>query len=120
MVNFKIHVDVDTAKILKERGLTEAQQQFTKRVKEESDDYVPFLDGDLRATVTLSDKQITYSATHRGYTYAAKQYYGNAGRGKDGTSTGGLRGKDWAYRMWKDRGSQITKEIADMIGGKVG
>lgn len=120
MITFNVKVDVDTMKIIKERGFDNAQAAFTRMVKDKADDYVPFLDGDLRATVAVSKKQLTYSATHRGYTYAAKQYYENAGRGKQGTSNGGNRGKDWINRMWADRGPEIVQAVAAMIGGRAG
>ena len=52
--------------------------------------------------------------------YAKKQYYTNAGMGYQGEALGGLRGKQWCNRMKADRMSDLTKDIAKYVGGKVG
>ena len=52
--------------------------------------------------------------------YARKQYYSNAGYGKEGNSKGGLRGKLWVKRCWADNGKNICKSVAQFVGGRVG
>ena len=47
-----------------------------------------------------------------------KQYYENKGYGNQGTSRGGLRGKQWIPRMWSDKGRDVVKSVANYVGGK--
>lgn len=115
----KIHSKIDdTQKILLKRHLNkngEAQKLFTKKVEEYSNVYVPFLTGNLKdSEVKVNTNNITYTAS-----YAKKQYYNNAGLGKQGASNGGLRGKMWDRRCWIDHGDHIVKLIAEFCGGRV-
>ena len=50
--------------------------------------------------------------------YARRQYFENAGYGKEGNSKGGLRGKLWVKRCWADNGKNICKSVAQFVGGR--
>ncbi|MBU3107142.1 minor capsid protein [Clostridium gasigenes] len=117
MSTIKIEMD-STQKILLKRYLNkngEAQVRFTKECFKQMNPYIPFLTGRLKDwMIQVNTANITYSAP-----YARKQYYTNAGNGKQGVSNGGLRGKQWAPRMWVSRGDGIVKTIADFVGGHV-
>lgn len=116
MTTVKIEMDPEQ-KILLKRKLNnngEAQVKFTKEVAKECNNYVPFLTGRLKdMTVTLLKDKIIYNAP-----YAERQYYTNQGNGKQGTSMGGLRGKEWDKRCWIDKGESIIKTIAEFCGGR--
>lgn len=107
----------DTQKILLKRYLDKdgkAQVKFTKEVAKECNNYVPFLTGRLKdMDITLYTAKIEYNAP-----YARRQYYSNKGKGKQGMSKGGLRGKRWDKRMWLDKGDKIVQTIAEFVGGK--
>jgi len=113
--NIKIDMD-NSQKILLKRKLNkngEAQVKFTKECSKAFNNYVPYKTGRLKdMMVTLSADKITYNAP-----YAAKNYYLNKGMGKQGTATGGLRGKMWDRRAWINHGDKIVKTIAEFCGG---
>lgn len=106
-----------TQKILLKRSLNKdgkAQEFFTKEVAKYSDNYIPFKTGRLKnMMVEIETSKIIYNAP-----YARKQYYTNKGLGKQGTSIGGLRGKQWDRRMWNNRGNEIVKSVAQFVGGR--
>lgn len=114
----KVKIQMDpTQKILLKRKLNkngDAQIKFTKEVAKESNNYIPFQSGRLKdAMIEFKSDKIIYHAP-----YAKKQYYGNQGLGKQGTSLGGLRGKYWDRRMWNDKGDKIVQNIAAFVGGR--
>lgn len=114
----KIKLEMDpTQKILLKRYLNkngDAQVKFTKECAKQMNNYVPFLTGRLKdMNIEMTATSIIYNAP-----YARKQYYTNAGNGKQGMNSGGLRGKLWDKRMWPDKGPGIVKTIADFVGGR--
>lgn len=113
----KVTINIDpTEKILLKRKLNnngQAQLFFTNEVARLSEPYVPFQGGDLKNKKTISNNKITYNMP-----YARKQYYSNAGAGKEGNSKGGLRGKLWVKRCWSDKGKDICKSVAQFVGGR--
>ena len=114
MARFKLSLDTKD-KILLKRSLNKngnAQKFFTAEVKRLSDPYVPFQRGGLKGSVVMSPTRITYIQS-----YARTQYYGNRGRGIQGISLGGLRGKHWDKRMMADRGKEIVNSVAKYVGG---
>lgn len=116
MATVKIEMN-DTQKILLKRHLNkngEAQVKFTQEVAKECNNYIPFDTGRLKdMMVELKPSKIIYNAP-----YAKKQYYTNAGNGKQGNSSGGLRGKLWDKRMWQTKGDDIVQSIANFCGGR--
>ncbi|WP_461206924.1 minor capsid protein [Clostridium sp. DL1XJH146] len=113
----RVRINMDsTQKILLRRYLNnngQAQVKFSKECAKQMNNYIPFLSGRLKdMTVEINTTNVTYNAP-----YAAKQYYTNQGNGRQGTSNGGLRGKQWANRMWADKGNDIVRTIADFVGG---
>lgn len=112
----KVRLQLDpTQKILLKRALNEngkGQQYFTKQVAKYANNYTPYLTGRLKdIDVEIQTSKIIYSAP-----YAKKQYYTNAGMGKQGTSLGGLRGSYWDKRCWQQRGNEIVKSVAQYCG----
>lgn len=112
----RIQMD-DTQKILLKRYLNnngQAQIKFTKECAKAFNNYVPFKTGRLKdMMIELQSSKIIYNTP-----YAAKQYYGNKGNGKQGTSQGGLRGKMWDRRGFIDHGDKIVQSIAQFCGGR--
>ncbi|MGU8397593.1 minor capsid protein [Clostridium perfringens] len=105
------------SKILAERGLNadgKTQRFLTTEVARLSNPYVPWKSGNLKDTqVEIKPTQIKYYAP-----YAQKQYYENAGMGKQGLHRGGMRGKLWIPRMMADRGDELIESVAKMAGGR--
>lgn len=104
------------ASILGARGLNAGglcQQRFTSEVARQCDPYIPYLNGPLKNQRRINVDSIVYTQP-----YAKANYYGNKGMGNQGIAKGGKRGKQWAKRMWADKGRQIVAEIAKMAGGK--
>ena len=122
----KITVDINTARILKERGLggdNRAQVYLASEVKRLCDPYVPMQSGQLKnmAVIASDGSSITYTQP-----YAHYQYYGQvmAGRApKDYTgdsltySGGGLRGSQWDKRMMADKSRELVENLEQFIGG---
>ena len=105
--------------MLKSRGLEvggAVQKAVDSEVLRRSDPYVPFRTGFLKKSGVLGTKigsgEVIYNAIH-----AKKNYYHNAGRGKQGTSTGGLRGKKWIERMKIDHLNDIINTAKRSVKG---
>lgn len=114
MANVKINID-SSDKILLKRLLNrngKAQQFFTSEIKRISDPYVPFRKGHLKNTARVFINRIEYIQP-----YAKSNYNSNKGSGTQGTSGGGLRGKQWTRRAWADHGKLIVKSVAKYVGG---
>lgn len=114
-----VRIIMDSAqKILLARYLNtngQAQVKFTKECAKEMNNYTPHDTGRLKdMMITINPTNVTYNAP-----YAARQYYTNAGTGKQGSSAGGIRGKQWAPRMWTAKGTGIVETIANFVGGHV-
>ncbi len=109
-----------TDKMLKNRGLDpcgKVQKVIDSEVLRRSDPYVPFRTGFLKKSGILGTKigsgEVVYNAI-----YANRNYYLNAGRGKQGTAKGGLRGRFWFERMKADHLDDILKTAKEAAGGK--
>ncbi len=115
----KITLQMDpTDRILLKRGLNKngrAQLFFTNEVKRQCDPYTPKRNNIMISTAVVHPTCIEYVQP-----YSRRQYYENQGKGAEGTSNHGLRGKMWDKRMWADKGPQIVKAVANFCGGKVG
>ena len=114
MTGLKIKMNINADEIVETKKLKLAQRFLTSEVRRLSDKYIPFDNGPLKNTAIESIDSITYIQP-----YAKRQFYENKGYGTQGTAKGGLRGKQWTNRMWADRGKEITKSVANLIGGKV-
>ncbi|MCC0740529.1 minor capsid protein [Clostridioides sp. ZZV14-5902] len=111
----KINID-NPDKILLKRHLNkngDAQKLFTSEIARTTDAYIPFNTGMLKNNVIVKADEIVYKSP-----YARVQYYKSKGFGKQGTSKGGLRGKQWIPRSWADNGKNIIKTIARFVGGE--
>lgn len=109
-----------TETMLKDRGLEsegKVQKVVDSEVLRRSDKYVPFLTGALKKSgisgTKIGSGEVVYNAV-----YAHKNYYENEGMGKQGTSSGGLRGKFWFERMKADHLQDILKTAKEKAGGK--
>lgn len=109
-----------TSTMLKDRGLEpggKVQKVIDSEVLRRSDPYVPMDTGALKKSGILGTKigsgEVIYNAI-----YARRHYYHNAGKGKQGTSKGGLRGKLWFERMKADHLNDILKTAKEKAGGK--
>ncbi len=94
-----------------EANFNECQKYIDSEVLRLSDPYVPMKEGELKesgisGTVVGSGK-VEYTAP-----YGRKQYYENAGMGKEGLNKGGgLRGKMWFERMKADHKDEILEGL---------
>ncbi|MGN1203160.1 MAG: minor capsid protein [Eubacterium sp.] len=109
-----------TSTMLKDRGLEpggNVQKVIDSEVLRRCDPYVPFRTGALKKSGILGTKigsgEVIWNAV-----YANRNYYTNAGRGKQGTASGGLRGKFWFERMKADHLPDILKTAKEAAGGK--
>lgn len=106
--------------VLKDHGLNKGgkvQKTIDSEVLRRSDPYVPMDTGALKKSGILGTQigsgEVVYNAV-----YADENYYHNAGKGKQGTAKGGLRGKFWFERMKADHLADILKTAKDAAGGK--
>ena len=119
-----VKIDINTAKILKVRGLggsKDAQKYLASQVKRLCDPYVPMQQGLLKnnATIAGDGSSIVYTQP-----YAHYQYYGEvmAGRapkqytGKKLTYHGApMRGKQWEKRMLADKSKDLETSVEAYI-----
>lgn len=124
MSGVKVKVKMNPIDKIKLRHKLDAQGQkfFTHEVRRRCDPYVPFDKGPLKNTAQEHEKSIEYVQP-----YAAKNYYHNAGRGRQGTTKQGgrnglnthcLRGKLWDKRMMADHGKEVVDSVAKYVGGR--
>ena len=100
----------------KQLRFVNAQKIVDSEVLRRSDPYVPFDNGGLKGSgilgTIIGSGQVKYIAP-----YARRQYYENAGRGKEGLNasggTSGLRGKLWFERMKADQKDDILKQVKE-------
>lgn len=98
----------------KSKQFNNIQKMVDTEVLRKCNDYVPMQTGMLKmsgilGTVAGSGK-VEYIAP-----YAKRQYYTNAGHGRDGTAKGGKRGKLWFERMKANHKAEILKKAKDSI-----
>ncbi len=93
-----------------EKNFSNAQKYIDSECLRYSDPYIPFLSGEMKRSgklgTVIGSGELKYTAP-----YAKRQYYSNAGRGKQGTSRGGMRGKLWFERMKADHKNDILKGL---------
>ena len=122
----KITVDINTAQILKSRGLGgdfRAQKFLASDVKKLSAPYVPMDTGLLQneAVVASDGSTLTYTQPYAHYQYYGKVMAGSAPKeytGADLTYHGGpMRGPQWEKRMLADKSDDLVKNLKAYIGG---
>ena len=122
----KVTVDINTARILKERGLggdNRAQVYLASEVKRLCDPYVPMQSGVLKNTaVVASDgSSVTYIQPYAHYQYYGEVMAGRAPKQYTGEkltySGGGMRGAQWDKRMMADKSRELVNNLERFIGG---
>jgi len=138
-VKLTVEVDINTAEILKRRGLggdNRAQKYLASEVKRLSDPYVPMQSGTLKntAVVAADGSSLTYIQPYAHYQYTGKvmgpNYQAKDGEWRSGDapkhytgdsltySGGGLRGPQWDKRMLADKGDELARNLAQYVGGE--
>lgn len=121
----KLHLN-SNSRMLEDRGLNKmgaVQKVIDSEVLRRSDPYIPMLSGNLKRSGTtgtvIGSGEVKYIAP-----YARKQYYNNAGRGRQGFTKKNahnykcLRGKMWFERMKADHKDDILRAAKEKAGGK--
>lgn len=137
-VNVKLDINPET--ILKARGLgssNAATKLLAETVARLSDPYVPMSPGSGAHmkegyTIASDGSSITYRGPYAHFQYVGEVMvgvktgspYAKSGEPKRGTGRAlsyhgaPMRGKEWDKRMMADRGDEVTKAVADYVGGK--
>ena len=137
-VNVKPDINPET--ILKARGLgssNAATKLLAETVARLSDPYVPMSPGSGAHmkegyTIASDGSSITYRGPYAHFQYGGEVMvgvktgspYAKSGEPKRGTGRAlsyhgaPMRGKEWDKRMMADRGDEVTKAVADYVGGK--
>ena len=116
-INITVHFNT-VSKILSDKGLSEkgaVQKVVDSEVLRRCDPYVPMQTGFLKKSGILGTLIGSGLVQYR-CIYAHRQYYNNAGKGKQGTTKGGLRGKFWFERMKADHLQDIVKLAKERAG----
>ena len=111
-------VQIDIQKAIAKRGLgtgLRVQRFIDSEVLRQSEPYVPKLTGTLIKSGTIHTKIGTGEVVYK-TPYGRRQYYENAGRGREGSSNGGRRGKFWFERMKANHLETILIGAAKLAG----
>lgn len=106
-------------RIIRERELHpkgKVQKYVDNAVERYCDKYIPYRSGALARSVkctVIGSGVVKYNAP-----YARQQYYHNAGRGTQGTASGGLRGRLWFERMKAVYKKAILEGAKRISGGR--
>lgn len=120
----RIKVDINTAKILKSRGLGSdngVQKYLASEVKRLSDPYVPMQQGMLKnqSTIAADGSQLVYTQPYAHYQYYGKVMAGRAPKnytGDDLTYHGApMRGPQWEKRMLADKSKQLEQSVETFV-----
>ena len=90
-----------TRQLIEERGIQRGgrvQKFIDSECIRRMAPFTPFVTGNLQRAATLGTV-IGSGIIKQNTPYARKNYYHNAGRGRQGTANGGLRGREWFKRM---------------------
>lgn len=126
IVKVKVTVDLNTAKIMKARGLggdNRAQIYLASEVKRLCDPYVPMQQGHLKnlAVVASDGSSLTYTQPYAHYQYKGEVMAGRAPKHYTGdklTYNGApMRGPQWDKRMMADKGEELVANLAKYVGG---
>lgn len=137
--NVKVDVDINTKKIMQQRGLGgdhRARVYLAEQIYTQSEPYTPMQTGMLvrQAVVAKDGSTLTYTAPYAHYQWYGKVMgpnYTNGDRfwsgkapkkytGKDLDYSGGpMRGPHWVERMLADKSKEIASSLKKYIGGLV-
>ena len=129
-LKLNVHADVNTAKILRERGLgasMKASKFLASTVRRFCAPYVPRQQGPLNDTSRIVET-IGAAAIEYNQPYAHYQYYGEVMAGPAPKHYTGvpltyngapMRGKEWEKRMMADRGRDVVRALAVYVGGRI-
>lgn len=120
-----VTVNIDTERILRERGLgdsKEATRFLASEVKRLCDPYVPMQQGTLKNTAHATDDSVVYNTPYAHYQYQGDVMAGRAPKHYTGDkltyhNDTGMRGPEWDKRMMADRGDELRASFAKHIGG---
>lgn len=140
MSNVNIKTNINPETIMRARGLGSshaAAKVLAETVVRLSDPYVPMSAGagaHMKAAYKIASdgSSITYHGPYAHFQYAGEVMvgvksgspYAKSGEPKRGTGRplsyhgGPMRGAEWDKRMMADRGDEVTKAVADYVGGK--
>lgn len=110
-----------TEQLLKERGLKKGgkvQKFVDSECIRRMNQYIPFQSGFLANRSFKPGTVIGSGIIQQIAPYARKNYYENAGRGKEGTANGGLRGRKWFERMKPVHLTDILNGAAKIAGAR--
>lgn len=123
-MSLKVKVDINTAKILRARGLggdNAAQRFLASEVKRLCDPYVPMQQGALKnnATIAADGSQLVYTQPYAHYQYYGKVMAGRAPKRytRDDLTYHGapMRGEQWEKRMLADKSNDLEKSVEAYI-----
>lgn len=123
-MNVKVKIDINTARIMRSRGLggsTAAQKFLASEVARLCDPYVPMQQGLLKNlhTIASDGSAITYTQPYAHYQYYGKAMAGRAPKhytGDDLTYHGApMRGPQWDQRMMADKRNELEANLAAYI-----
>ena len=134
----KVEVQLDSeAAMLKRRGLQpggRVQRLFTIECARQMDPYVPMRQGTLKNTRYIGPDYVEYRGPYAHYQYIGKLMVGSktgsawarsgepkvyAAPPKELRYNGApKRGALWDKRMWADKGPQLVRKMAAIMGGK--
>lgn len=135
-MNVKVDIDINTARIIKSRGLDGPVQKFlASEVIRLSDKYVPFESGILKNSAKVVDggRAIVYPGPYAHYQWVGKvmgpNWQDKEGNWHSGKApkrytgemlnyNGATRGPRWTERMMADKSHELTKSVAAYVGGK--
>ena len=109
-----------TQQLLEERGLQKGgrvQKFIDSECIRRMAPFTPFATGNLQRAATLGTV-IGSGIIKQNTPYARQNYYHNAGRGNQGTSRGGFRGREWFKRMAALHGRAILDGARRLSGAK--
>ena len=140
MSNVTVKTDINPAAIMKSRGLGDSRETvkfLAETVARLSDPYVPMSSGSSAHmkegyAVAGDGSEIVYRGPYAHFQYKGEVMVGvktgspwaksgepKKGIGRDLTYNGApMRGPEWDKRMMADRGDEVTKAVADHVGGK--
>lgn len=122
----RITVDINTAKIMRARGLGgdhRAQVFLASEVKRLCDPYVPMQQGNLKslAVVASDGSTLTYTQPYAHYQYKGEVMAGRAPKQYTGAKLtyhgGPMRGPQWDKRMMADKRDELVKNVENFVGG---